>query len=120
MSEIMDYDPNLTCSGNMAKQTVRLTFAMWKYRAYMDVVVGGNCTGLTVIDCAVDNAYRLLEQKGIYASDDTIATITMLATDESGDTLECDDDEGHCEDWLKDMLIAAEIIAIKPDSQKRL
>ena len=28
--------------------------------------------------------------------------------------VECEDDEGHCEDWLKDMLIAAEITAIRP------
>lgn len=27
MAEIMNYDPNLTCSGNLASQVVRLTFA---------------------------------------------------------------------------------------------
>lgn len=31
----MNYDPNMVCSGNKAKHTVRLTFAMWDYRLEM-------------------------------------------------------------------------------------
>ncbi|WP_244582464.1 DUF5406 family protein, partial [Escherichia coli] len=30
--QIMNYDPNLTSCGRMAKQTVRLTFGLWEYR----------------------------------------------------------------------------------------
>lgn len=112
--EIMNYDPNLTNSGNMAFQAVRLTFAMWDYRAVMEVTVGGNCRGLTVIDCAVENAYEKLEQRGIYCSADTYAVINMTKIGNPEEILECGDDENHGEDWLKDMLVSAEIIAIVP------
>lgn len=106
----MDYDPNLTCSGRMAKQTVRLTFGMWEYRKTMETEVGGNCTGLTVIDCAVGNVYDNLPENYYGA-----ASMEMYAMDESGDILLCEDDEERGDDWLKDMLIAAEITAIRPD-----
>ena len=117
-SKTMNYDPNLTCSGNMATQQVRLTFGYWKYRAEIVVSVGGNCTGLTVIDCAVGNAYRTLPQRGIYGSDETYAVIVMVDPTESDSTLECsEDDGGDClrgDFWLKDMLIGAEITSIAP------
>ncbi|MCF6758284.1 DUF5406 domain-containing protein [Pseudomonas balearica] len=113
---VMDYDPNLTCSGRMAKQTVRLTFGMWHYRQVIEVEVGGNCTGLTVIDCAVGNAYDTLEQHAIYGSDETYAVIDMPDPSNPEEVLECaDDDMQRREEWLKDMLIAAEIVAIRPD-----
>jgi len=117
MPEIMDYDPNLTCSGNMAVQRVRLIFGLWKYRAVIEVDVGGNCTGLDVIDCAVGNAYETLEQRGIYRSHKTYAVMMMPALDDPESILECaeDDPEGRKgEDWLKAMLVSAEIISITP------
>ena len=119
MPEIMDYDPNLTNSGNVATQLVRLTFGMWKYRAVIEVPVGGNCTGLTVIDCAVSNAYDGLEQRGIMGSKKTYAVLNMPSLEDPEDFLECDEDESHNghlrgEDWLKDMLVAAEIVSITP------
>lgn len=110
--EIMNYDPHLTNSGNIAVQTVRLTFGMWDYRATMEIQVGGNCRGLTVIDCAVENAYEKLEQRGIYGSDDTYAVINMPKIGNPEEILECGDDEGDGEDWLKDMLVSAEITSI--------
>lgn len=115
--ETMDYDPNMTLCGCMAKQTVRLTFAMWKCRATVEVDVGGNCTGLTVIDCAVGVAYGQLEQRPFRnqkGKDDSYAVIRMPHI-ESEDTLEATDEDLQGEDWLKDMLVAAEIIAIRPD-----
>jgi hypothetical protein len=109
MSEIMDYDPNMTNSGRMAKQTVRLTFGMWQYRKTIETDVGGNCTGLTVIDCAVENVCEALPENR-YGS----PYLVMEAPDNPEETLQCEDDEDRGEDWLKDMLIAAEIIAIRP------
>ena len=109
----MNYDPNLTNSGRMAMQTVRLTFGVWEHRKEMEVQVGGNCTGLTVIDSAVESAYNELERLGIFGCNDTYAVL-YLEHPESGDTLECADDEDKCEDWLKDMLIKAEIVSIEP------
>lgn len=105
----MNYDPNMTNSGRMAKQTVRLTFAQWEYRKTVEVVVGGNCTGLTVIECAVDNLYDSLDE-----TDFGSVQLELEAMDGSGDTLCCEDDEGHGEEWLKDMLISAEIVSIRP------
>lgn len=110
----MNYDPNLVLCGRRAIQNVRLTFGLWEYRAVMEVEVGGNCTGMTVIDCAVGIAYDQLEQRGIYGSDDTYAVITLVKAGEAGAEMECEDDEGNFDEWLKDMLIAAEITAIRP------
>jgi hypothetical protein len=117
----MNYDPNMTNSGRMAKQTVRLTFGMWEYRKTMEVEVGGNCTGLAVIECAVSIAYGQLEQRGLYGSKQTMAVIDMPSLKDPDDELECDEgSEGYDrlrgEDWLKDMLISAEIIAIRPEA----
>jgi len=118
-SSVMDYDPNMTLCGRMAKQTVRLTFAMWKHRATVEVEVGGNCTGLTVIDCAVGMAYDQLEQKPFLNDQckrDSCAVILMPSM-ESDSVLECTDEELKGDDWLKDMLVSAEILAIRPDQQ---
>lgn len=114
MSEVMNYDPNLVLCGRMAKQVVRLTFGLWEYRTVIEVTVGGNCTGQTVIACAAGIAYETLEQMGIYGSDHTYATIQMTHPD-TGEVMESDDDEDRGEEWLRDMLIAAEIVSIRPD-----
>ncbi len=58
--QIMNYDPNLTSCGRMAKQTVRLTFGLWEYRETFEVTVGGNLTGLDVINCAIESLYATL------------------------------------------------------------
>jgi hypothetical protein len=113
MPEIMDYDPSLTCSGSMATQRVRLTFGVWKYRAVIEVPVGGNCTGLDV-NC---NAYETLEQRGIYGSDKTYVVMKMPSLEDPGSMMECgeDDPDGpQGKDWLKAMPVSAEIISITP------
>lgn len=105
---VMNYDPNLVLCGRMALQRVRLVFGQWQYRAEMTIEVGGNCTGLDVIDAAVSNAFdQLLE-------DDGQARISMFKAD---DELICDDDEDRGEDWLKGMLIAAEILSLVPEEE---
>lgn len=104
---MMNYDPNMTNSGRMAKQTVKLTFQLWEYKTEIEEVVGGNCTGLTVIEAAITNAYdRLAPDRGV--------PIIML-TNSNGDQLECGDEEDKGEDWLGDMLVKAEITAIEAD-----
>lgn len=79
----------------------------------METVVGGNCTGLTVIECAVQHAYEMLPRKQGF--DCEFAYIEL--TKPNGDTLGCEDDEDRCEDWLQDMLVGAEIIAIAADNE---
>lgn len=105
----MNYDPNLIHCGRMAVQTVRLTFGLWKFRKTIDVNVSGNCRGLTVIEAAVENAYDQLPN-AFCASD--FKTITM--TDENGEEMGCDEDDDN---WLQNMLIAAEIIDIQPEKE---
>ena len=117
MSEIMNYDPNLTCSGNMASQVVRLTFGLWQYRSQMDVTIGGNCMGLDDVSAAVSAAYEALEQRNIRNSNETYSMILLVDSNDPGQELECCDDDPDCatgDDWLGNMLIAAEIISITP------
>lgn len=109
MTEVMNYDPNLTYCGRMAKQAVRLVFGKWEYRVAMEVEVGGNCTGLTVIDSAVGAAFEKC-----WPDPDELPTLTM--EDKDGNTLSCDDGEDEGEEWLKKMLLSAEIISIRPDA----
>ena len=104
----MNYDPNMTNSGRMAKQTVNLVFQQWDYTAEIEQVVGGNCTGLSVIDCAVCNAYECLDADR--------NTPFILMTNPGGEVLHCGDDEDRGEDWLKDMLVRAEIVSIETDA----
>src|SRR5690348_7770943 len=98
---MMNYDPNMTCSGRTAKQTVRLTFGVWEYRKTMEATVGGNCTGLNVIECAVHQAFRELPTFKVF--DEECAYIELPNAE--GDSLRCNDDDDRGEDWLKDMLV---------------
>lgn len=110
---VMDYDPNLTNSGRMATQTVRLTFGTWKYRTERTLTVGGNCTGLDVIKAAVGRAYEALEYHTYKGKD--YSRITLADAD--GNELECEDEDWKGEGWLADMLIGAEITDIVPDEE---
>jgi len=102
----MNYDPYMVCSGNMALQTVRLTFAQRDYKKTFEAKIGGNCTGLTVIEAAINNVYDNLPRK---------LGATLLVLERGEDTLEVGDEDGAEDDWLKRMLVAAEIVAIEPD-----
>jgi hypothetical protein len=97
----VDFDPNLNLSGNASTKTVKLTFGLWDYRAEETVNVGGNTIGLSNISHAVEKVY-----------DQNEGRITL--TKEDGDRLLCEDEEDYGEDWLADMLVAAEIIDIQP------
>lgn len=110
MSTIMNYDPNLLCSGNMAKQTINLTFAEWDYRVEFQVVVGGNLRGGSIIEAAIEKVFD-----EHFDEDRDAARIDM--ENAAGDRLINDE----IEDWedLKDKLIKAEIVAIVPDKHIR-
>lgn len=109
MSEV-NYDPNLVCSGRMAKQKVKLIFGQWDYRAEGVGEVRGNCTGLAVIESAISSAYDQLPTMHSYE----LKYINLKNS--KGDVLECCDDGDEGEDWLANMLISAEIISIEPES----
>ncbi|OSK92289.1 hypothetical protein ECXG_00799 [Escherichia coli TA447] len=111
--QIMNYDPNLTSCGRMAKQTVRLTFGLWEYRETFEVTVGGNLTGLDVISSAIESLYATLPYEEVEDERDIIATINIGG-------LECKDENLSGELWLAGMLISAEIISIEPATNIRL
>jgi hypothetical protein len=96
----MNYDPNLTNSGRMATQTVELTFQQWEYTATKTTTVGGNCTGLDVIESAIGN---IEEELGYDAGE-------IILTNAAGDTLGCE----LWENKLEDMLVCARIVSITP------
>lgn len=107
---MINYDHNMVFCGRMARQTVRLTFGMWDYRAEKETTVGGNCLGLEVIETAVENVYdRLPEDKHGYEVKE------IILKNDAGNELLCRDDEDRDYDWLKDMLIKAEIIKIEEE-----
>lgn len=96
----MNYDPNFTSSGRMATQTVELTFQTWEYSATKTTTVGGNCTGLSVIESAIGNIEDEL------GGDDGELILTNAAGEELGAEL--------WENKLEDMLVCARIVAITP------
>lgn len=112
-SEVMNYYPNLTLCGRMAKQTVRLTFGLWEYRETFEVTVGGNLTGLDVISCAIESLYETLPYEEVEDERDIIATINIGG-------VKCKDENLIGELWLAGMLISAEIISIEPATNIRL
>lgn len=108
---MMSYDPNLVFCGRFVNQTVKLTFGLWEYRAEMENAVGGNCLGLVVIETAIENVYDKLptERHGLKQ---------LIMTDKDGGTLDCVDDAGEEYDWLRNMLIKAEIVKIERDARE--
>lgn len=110
--EIMNYDPNMTLCGRMAKQTVRLTFGQWQYRGSFDVVVRGNITGLDAIRSAVENLYEDLPSVPLF--NDETGENDEMAMIHFG-KLVCTDEDLRGDGWLGDMLISAEIISIEPE-----
>ena len=102
----MNYDPNLTQSGRTTRQTVRLTFSNWNYQAKTIEVVIGNVSGFLTIESAITNLHDRLTRDR--------STARMQLRDPGGSALLCEDDEGHGEEWLKRMLVKAEILTLEP------
>ena len=91
----------------MADKQVKLVFGLWEARKEMVVTVKGNTRGLSVIECAISAAYDELPYKTVEGRE--YAEIEM--TGPAGE-LGVEDEEAQCEDWLADMLISAEIVAL--------
>ena len=102
-----NYDPNMTNSGRMAKQHVRVTFQQWEFTATLSTTVFGNCTGLMVMESAVSSIYEDL------AEEEDVPYITMDSPE--GDMLTVADDGGIEQDFLREMVVKAEILSIEPD-----
>jgi hypothetical protein len=102
----VNYDPNIT----WAKQRVKLTYTQWDATLNVEVEIGGNCKGFCVLEAAVDRHYEQLVE-----SVDPETTPSITLREPNGDTLVCEDEEDQQEDWLKDLCVAAEIVAIEPE-----
>lgn len=112
---VMNYDPNFTLCGRMAKQTVRLTFGQWHYRGAFEVNVMAGISGLRVIEYAIESLLEDLPTVPFF-NDDTGENDEMSVI-HLGE-LECMDDDLRREDWLGDMLISSEIINIEPEVEQ--
>jgi hypothetical protein len=108
---VVDFDPNII-NGENIRQLVRLVFGLWKYRTTIEVFVRTNRVGLSVIDCAVEEAYDFLEDADDGGPDEYKRI--WLVREYDGEKLCVDDEEDEGSDFLRNMLIAAEIISVGP------
>ena len=104
----MNYDPDIDWS----KQAVKLTFALWEYRAVKAVTVGGNCKGAAIFEAAIDKVFDELPKRTVTVDgkDMEMASIVLM---KDGEELIVEDEEVFEVDWLGDMCIAIEITAIE-------
>lgn len=113
----MNYDPNLI-SSMRAVQTVRLTLAAWEYRATLEVTVGGNCSGLDVLEAAVDNAYQRMWDA--FEENGTPVELVLKrpgAVEGEEDELLCTPGEDVDAVWLASYVIAVEIVSIEKKAE---
>jgi hypothetical protein len=109
--EVIDFDPNLVLCGRTVDYKVRLIFADRHYRKEMVVEVGGNVRGFDVIESAINQAYAELPY------DEKYGEIKEIYFEDKTSTLCVADDHEQEEDFLKELLISAEIIGIQPRSR---
>lgn len=103
---ITEYSPNIA----WGKQKVEIVLMQWAYSKKIEVEIGGNCTGLSVLEAAIGRLYDSLLPEG----DENDAPAKIVLANEKGDTLECADDEDLGDDWLKNMVVSLQIIAYTP------
>lgn len=106
--EVVNFDPNFVLCGREVDYEVRLVFGEWDARKEMIVEVGGNCRGLSIIEAAVSQAYENLPW------DEKYGEIKELYLEGKNSTLRVCDDHQREEDFLADLLLAAEIISVTP------
>lgn len=103
---IPEYNPNI----KWGKQHVEIVLKQWDYSKTITVSVGGNCTGFDVLEAAAGRIYDDLPKR--YYGDEEYAYVVLERAD--GGTLECNDEEGRDEDWIKDMIVSARIVGYTP------
>jgi hypothetical protein len=80
----------------------------WEYKAMFTQKVGGNCTGMAVIECAINNLFESL----LPENDADPASVTL--TNDAGDTVLSEDDCEREVEWLNAMVVSACIVAWEP------
>ena len=106
------YDPNI----RWATTTVEITYMYWDYSLKVQIEVGGNCRGMSILNAAVErHAEELYDAQGEYP----LLFLTKPAEDGTGeDTLECSDEEDDIEEWLNNLCVGVEIISHIPKVTK--
>ena len=92
-----NYDPN----NGFGTHLVELTFQQWEYKLTVEVPVGGNCKGMSIMEYAVD---RFDDQ--LY--DDQGDCPILILKDDEGNELETQIEDAE---ELKDMLVSARILS---------
>lgn len=101
---IAEYSPNI----KWGKQSVEIVLMAWRYKAAFILEIGGNSTGFRVIEHAINTLYeRLYPTEG-----DGPASVTL--TNEAGDTMVCEDEDDLEDEWLRRMIVSAQIIEWTP------
>ena len=103
----MNYDPTLTANGQFAEQDIKLKFQLWEYSKEITQTVTTNMTGNNAINCAIEDVFESLDR----IND---VPVIVLEHEHNGKTLEVIDEENGWVFWLKEMLVLAEIVAIRP------
>jgi hypothetical protein len=100
---IESYSPNINCG----IQVVDITFMAWGYSMTFTTRISGNRRGWDVIEAAVGVIY---DQLPTFRNE--IASIELANA--AGEKLLVEDEEDIGEDWLKNMIVSASIIAWEP------
>ena len=87
-------------------QEVLLTFEVEDYRAVFTAKVFSDLIGLDLIEAAVFVIFEALDYTEYVGEN----YARILMRNDSGEILVCEDQAGHCEEWLKNMLVSAEIL----------
>ncbi len=92
MPVIKEYSPNT----RWGKQIVEIVLKQWAYSKTFTIEVGGNCTGMDVLECAIDILTDQLEGEVVLKS--------------GKKTLLVEDEEERDEEWVKDMVVSIQIV----------
>ena len=104
MTNLINFDPNYVANFNRAKQKIKLVFGVWNYRAEFIIDVEINSYGMNSFSFAIKKVYDSIfdEKKGFaFLNLTNIDAITIQDCDAENDE----------EEWLKSILISAEIIS---------
>ena len=107
------FEESLGGSDEYAIKTVKVTLAHENYRREFISKVGGNTTGFSVLEAAVDFIYDDMTKE--LEEDDEIVCFEM--TNPEGDMMQFMDDDDQQQDWLKEFVIAAEIIGVTKEDE---
>lgn len=115
------YPPDLASYADPVRHTVRLTFGVQQLRSTASVCVQSTgAQGADVIDRAISQVMDLLMHQIPRSAEGDLARrpcLRLVGTDVDGDAAEVisePDDEQTDAEWLRSMLLAAEIVAVEP------